>query len=126
MTAATETAPALLLRAADRLDELAVAATPGPWKCGGIGDFGWSVRMGPTAVETEDSRQGKADAAYIAAVDPLAGRAFASILRAAANDAEACDRQNARDPFNDGKTRVMYHPMTGAAMVAARKILGEA
>jgi hypothetical protein len=58
--------------------ETARAATPGPWgprdENGefelSYGDFGWSI-IGPAGgCETEDSEQGKADAAHIAANAP--------------------------------------------------------
>jgi hypothetical protein len=42
------------------------AASAGPWELGGIGDFGWTVRMGPTSVETEDNEQGQLDGQFIA------------------------------------------------------------
>lgn len=117
MTAATETTPALLRRAADRLDDLAGAATPGPWKRGGIGDFGWSVHMGPTAVETEDSQQGNADAAYIAAADPGVGATLVLWLRTEAASTAGDE---------DHGACLAETCTTVAAMVAARKILGEA
>jgi len=57
----------------DTLRALAGAATPGPWFDGDpephYGEFGWAV-YGCPAGETEDSEQGRADAAYIAAASP--------------------------------------------------------
>ena len=75
----------------ERLAALAEAATPGPWVDPDVGDgqphygdFGYHV-YGCPAGETEDSPQGMADAAYIAAADPSTILA----LLAALDDAEA-------------------------------------
>lgn len=60
----------------DRRLAVARAATPGPWKAGGIGDYGWTVQFpnhdgwSNMGVETEDNEQGKADAEHIALHDP--------------------------------------------------------
>lgn len=76
-----------LLAAADLLDKLAWTATPGPWVEAGIGDYGWSVtaidHRSRFGVETEDSEQGKADAAYIAAMHPEIGKDLAIAMRSA-------------------------------------------
>lgn len=60
--------------AISRAEARAGAATPGPWEAGGIGDYGWTVYAtgGRFGVETEDSEQGRADAAYLAGNDPSA------------------------------------------------------
>lgn len=76
-----------LAAAADKLDALSGSASHGPWIEAGMGEFGWSVIGGDFpltsnfAVETEDGDQGKADAAYIAAMNPLVGKALAAVLR---------------------------------------------
>jgi hypothetical protein len=128
---APESPSALLRRAADRLDELALAAAAGPWSADAsipyghrVGTSGESDWVAWTGEHGED--RSADDARYIAAMHPPTGRAVAAMLRAAADDAEECDRQNARHPRRDGKTRVMYHPMTVAAIGAARNVLGEA
>lgn len=128
----TESPSALLRRAADRLEGLASAVPEGPWALGGIGDYGWTVHMGDPASRTfesidtrMDSEEGRALAAYIATMGPLTALPFAAILRAAADDADVCDRQNSYRPDDYGRTRVMYHPMVVAAIEAARRILGE-
>jgi hypothetical protein len=56
----------------DEDEQTARAATPGPWEQGGIGDFGWTVNFSRrnSGVETEDSEEGYADAAFIAEWDP--------------------------------------------------------
>ncbi|CQR59186.1 DUF6221 family protein [Streptomyces leeuwenhoekii] len=59
----------------ERLDDderRARAATPGPWRQSGIGDYGWTVSFSRpgSGVEAEDSDQGRADADFIAAHDP--------------------------------------------------------
>lgn len=51
---------------------------------------------------------------------------LADLLDAAAVDMEMCDRINSRDPHNDGKTRVMHHPMASAALAVARAVNGQA
>jgi hypothetical protein len=129
---APESPAALLLRAAAHLDELAANATKGPWadhdpnsRWGANYDH-LLVGGGKIIGTLNTEHNGPLNAAYIAAVDPLAGRDFAAMLRAAAEDAAACDRQNARHSDIDGKTRVMYHPMTVAAISAARNVLKEA
>lgn len=82
-----------LAAAADKLEALASAASHGPWIEAGFGDSGWSVIGGDYpftsgfAIETEDSDQGKADAAYIAAMNPLVGKALAEMLRDQATSA---------------------------------------
>ncbi|MFE4535651.1 hypothetical protein ACFRKB_11285 [Streptomyces scopuliridis] len=84
------TTPADELRAAaHKLRAFATTATPGPWTQTGIGDYGWTVSS-PTAglVDTEDSDQGRADADYIAAMDPALGLPLADWLDSAAEDAE--------------------------------------
>lgn len=129
---APESPSALLLRAADVLDELADAATEGPWSNDDPNarwgdDYAYRLVGGGKILATFSSEHnGPFNAAYIAAMHPGTGRDFAAMLRAAAEDAAACDRQNARRPDVDGKTRVMYHPMTVAAISAARNVLKEA
>jgi hypothetical protein len=71
----TQTADDLVQFLHVRLEEeeqLAQAATPGPWKQNGIGEYGWTVSFSRpgSGVETEDSGQGRADADYIAAHAP--------------------------------------------------------
>ena len=75
-------APAAELRAASaRLREYAAAASVAPWLRSGIGDFGWTVHLGPEqSVETEDSEQGRANADWIALVDPAVGLLLADWL----------------------------------------------
>lgn len=85
-----------LTTAADKLDALAAAASHGPWIEAGVGEFGWSVIGGDFpltsgfGIETEDNDQGKADAAYVAAMNPLIGKALADMLR---RFAEAVERK---------------------------------
>lgn len=130
MTTPTESPSALLRRAADRLDEHAGAATKGPWFAHDTHLGGWSghtatVMSGeypatelrawlPTMSSEpwDETRNVWADAAYIAAVDPLVGQAVAVILRAAASTADGLHRPDGVD-------------VIAAAMVAARRILGK-
>ncbi|MEV7492230.1 ParB N-terminal domain-containing protein [Streptomyces anulatus] len=75
--------PADLLRAAaEKLRALSSAATPGPWKMTGVGDFGWSVSA--PGVETPDTEQGRTDAELIALLHPGVGLALANWLESAA------------------------------------------
>nr|WP_196790273.1 DUF6221 family protein [Streptomyces caniscabiei] len=48
------------------------AATPGPWKQSGIGEYGWGVSFSSpgAGVEADDSAQGRADADHIARHHP--------------------------------------------------------
>ncbi|NED75367.1 hypothetical protein G3I51_24190 [Streptomyces sp. SID9944] len=56
----------------DTDEQIARAATPGPWEQSGIGEYGWGVSFGRAGagVEAEDSDQGRADADHIATHDP--------------------------------------------------------
>ncbi|MFG3127379.1 DUF6221 family protein [Streptomyces tendae] len=53
-------------------ERTARAATPGPWKQSGIGEYGWGVSFSVpgTGVEAADSDQGRPDADHIARHDP--------------------------------------------------------
>lgn len=113
-----ESPTALLLRAADRLDELVGAATKGPWadqdpnsRWGDAYDH-LLVGGGKLLGHLVNEHNGPFNATYIAAVDPRVGADFAAMLRAAAGVARGM-------PEMDGIGIVSY------AMVAARKILGE-
>ncbi|WP_320784164.1 DUF6221 family protein [Streptomyces sp. CRN 30] len=73
------------------------AATPGPWRRSGFGNYGPAVTFGRTytGIETEDSEQGRADADHIAEHDPVrvlreidAKRQILSLYVTAANDRE--------------------------------------
>lgn len=128
---APESPSALLLRAADQLDGLAGAATKGPWAALHWADGTHRVFGGPSPMpgQATDNRtvcldggypagwpadvvNPAVDMDYIAAVDPLAGRDFAAMLRAAAAMAD--------EPWADEEVAVIR-----TAMDAARKILGE-
>ncbi|WNI19212.1 hypothetical protein [Actinacidiphila sp. ITFR-21] len=126
--AGAETPSALLLRAATRLDEVAGAATPGPWRAHDthLGQYGHAATIlsgegNDTDLRAwlpsmsqgywDETRNVWADAAYMAAVDPLVGADFAGMLRAAAAMAQGL-------PEAEGIEVV------AAAMVAARRILG--
>lgn len=97
----------LLRQAADRLDALADAATPGPW----------DNALGPVAGWPEANRAqlvarpfNGADAVYIAAMSPTVGKTLAEWLGATADEWDANGR---------------YHlPSNRAALAIARAILG--
>lgn len=61
-------------------EQTARQARPGPWRPGGIGEFGWTVHTGAGTVEADDSDQGMADCRHIALHDPE------SVLRRCAAD----------------------------------------
>lgn len=74
--------------AADKLRTLAAVATPGPWSQYGIGDYGWTVVTPESHVaETDDSDRGRADADWIAVMDPGVGSLLAQLLDVAAEHA---------------------------------------
>ena len=114
MSAASE-----LRAAAGKLGALAGLATPGPWERGGIGDYGWTVRdvspSGTFAIETEDSAQGQADAAWIALMSPELAEPLGDLLRSIAavheqppcDAPEACNRCAEPDPVIIDALRVM-------------------
>lgn len=78
--------------AIDRLDQLAAAVPEGDWERGGIGDFGWTVFMGQTSVETPDDDEGRALAEFLEAMSPAFARNVTALLRTilapSRNDAE--------------------------------------
>ncbi|MDJ0342246.1 hypothetical protein QMK19_03470 [Streptomyces sp. H10-C2] len=131
MTAPAESPAAFLRRAADVLDDrvAALGDNRGPWYIDNEETRPYPQTISNIGVpyvvaRTFDGQQiPPYTALYIAGMHPGVGRAFATVLRAAADDAEACDRQNDRHPDLDGKTRVMHHPMTIAAFQAAQQIL---
>ncbi|GAB7053216.1 hypothetical protein [Catenuloplanes indicus] len=90
----------LLTQAADYLDNVLAACSPGPWRRTGHGDFGPGVsatpdRWDPTdphlSVETDDGDRGRADAAYIEAVNPIVGHALRDLLRVAVQSSAPSD-----------------------------------
>ena len=67
--------------AAARLRALADMASPGTWERGNYGDYGWTVSLGDTdTIETADSETGKANASWIAIMQPGLGIALAAWL----------------------------------------------
>ena len=104
--------PAETLRAAAaKVRDTASNATPGPWECDGIGDYGWTVRdvspFGTFAIETEDSEQGQADAEWIALMSPAVAEPLAAHLERLADMA-----------------LLTGAPVMREALALARKILG--
>ncbi|MDX3165993.1 hypothetical protein PV516_19585 [Streptomyces scabiei] len=71
--------------AADHLDALASAIPEGDWKRGGFGDFGPTVYMGDTSVETADNDSGYALADFLEAMSPTFAHQVAALLRAVAH-----------------------------------------
>lgn len=93
------TSPADELRAAATLlRETASKATPGPWTAGGYGSAGWTVGdiRGDLYIETEDSEQGKADAAWIALASPALAEPIAAALESAGNDLSGAEAAAAK------------------------------
>lgn len=86
--------PAATLRAAaTKLRETASNATPGPWQSGGYGATGWTIGdgHGRLYIETEDSDQGKTDAAWIALMSPAVAEPLAAWLDGVAKDIDGHD-----------------------------------
>jgi hypothetical protein len=109
----------VLRQAADRLDALAEAATPGPWTC--YGDhLVWPGEQGPAANDPVLAMVGEAhedSAPYIATMHPGVGKALAEWLRA------------------EAEPQAFYENLTGRggnftasdeALAVARAILGDA
>lgn len=127
----TETPAAFLRRAAAHgrtiTARIAVKA-PAPWLSLDDGDRlvhdpghqdGPPVYVVPEPLDAPDAAE------HFALMDPAVAEGVYASLEAAADDAEMCDRINARDPDNPGKTRVMYHPLATAALTVARALLRE-
>ncbi|RSS32280.1 hypothetical protein [Streptomyces sp. WAC08241] len=115
----TQPSPADELRAAaEKLREHADAASPGPWTEGGVGDFGWNVAFPTpgTGAGLEDSEQGRADAAYIALMDPDVGHALADWL-----DYHAAMSDRLAQLFDDPPLIPDDHP----ALAVARALNGD-
>lgn len=92
---------ALLREAADRLDALADAATPGEW--GVVGPDRNLLNPEPHSSVAHIGCQSSSDAVYIAAMSPTVGKALAEWLRdiADSHDETAC-------PAVDGATAVAH------------------
>jgi hypothetical protein len=108
--------PAETLRAAaQRLREVAADTSPGRWQTNGYGDYGWYVSLGTYGhgVETHDSRQGKADAEWIALASPALAEPLAEWLVAVA-------------ALQFGIVRLPDSPIVDHALAVAAVILGEA
>ena len=73
-----------LTAAADMLDALVAEATDGPWRDLLMGSEGSKVVAGGNTVSTARHialARGSADATYIAAMNPLVGKALAELFR---------------------------------------------
>ncbi len=77
----------LVQRAADKLERILNNCTPGPWRRGGYGNYGWAVSADNPdsndafSVEVSDSEQGKADAEYLETMNPEVGREILVLLQ---------------------------------------------
>lgn len=81
----TDAPHVLLTRAADRIKNMASAASPGPWAPSGVGDFGWGI-IGPSGgAEFEDSAAGRADADWVSALSPAVAPHLVAWLRQSAS-----------------------------------------
>jgi len=73
-----------------KLNRLLDTCSPGPWVRGGYGSYGWTVLadgsrpFDPTdphlGIETADSERGKADAEFIATMNPITAGAVVGLL----------------------------------------------
>ncbi|WP_433730768.1 hypothetical protein ACQP2Y_20965 [Actinoplanes sp. CA-051413] len=77
----------LIDQAIAKLVRLVDTCSPGPWVRGGYGDFGWTVhtettnfRDGLLSIETADSDAGRADAEFIATLNPITANALIGLL----------------------------------------------
>jgi hypothetical protein len=95
----------LLANAAKRIAELGDAATQGKWEAGDFGDFGWTVYSveGSFGVETEDSEQGRADAAWIALAAPVIAPFISGWLAKVASIAATQERRDDFEVYVDKK-----------------------
>lgn len=64
-----------------------------------------------------------AEAARYNEIDSELHRLLVPLLELAAADLEMCERQNSRDPDNDGKTRIMPSPFVVHALKIGRLLL---
>lgn len=102
---------ALLREAADRLDALADAATPGEW--GVVGPDRNLLNPEPHSSVAHIGCQSSSDAVYIAAMSPTVSKALAVVLRGFADEFLAYPLDEEED--HNGV----------ALLVVARAILGE-
>lgn len=116
--------------AAKKLRDLAAQTTLGPWQQTGIGDYGWTVCTPDSHVaETDDSGLGRADADWIATMNPRVGTALADWLDQAAHHYE-CGIRAADDVFHDDPAGRDAFLTTGPgapsthAIAVARAVLG--
>lgn len=104
----------VLAAAADRLDALVAEATGGPWSAhyvsalhtdagAWVGAPGERTTDGVYVASTANAVEGLGDAAYIAAMNPLVGKALSKVLR---REAETL-AQSARTPVFDGRTLML-------------------
>jgi hypothetical protein len=95
----------LLNNAATVIEALGSRATQGCWETGGIGDYGWTVHCleGSFGIETEDSEQGRADAAWIALAAPAIAPFLAGWLRKVAQIAATQERRDDFQVYVDRK-----------------------
>jgi hypothetical protein len=100
-----DAAVALLNNAATVIEALGSRATQGRWEMCGIGDFGWTVHCleGSFSVETEDSEQGRADAAWIALAAPAIAPFLSGWLRKVAQIAATQERREDFQVYVDRK-----------------------
>lgn len=129
MTAA-ESPAALCRRAANKLQALAGAPglTPPPWLSMDGGDrlvHDPGHDDDPPVYVVDEPMNNPANAAFIATMHPGVGLELAAALEAAAADFDMCERINSRHPDDPGGTRVVSHPLAGALLEVARRVLGE-
>jgi hypothetical protein len=104
---------ALLREAADRLDALADAATPGEW--GVVGPDRNLLNPEPHSSVAHIGCQSSSDAVYIAAMSPTVGKALAAWLRYVADMGEE---------WGELPESPRLHPNTTYAIAVARAVLG--
>lgn len=132
-----------LRAAADRLQSLADAATPGPWEWRTVRDIdelthpqeisGWPVHpLNVMKAGHEDWPPGDADKAWTATFSPTVAAPLVEWLRTEADDAAAVDAQNTASQERalriggldvDGQTYVLHRSTLAHALNFAYRIL---
>ena len=123
----------VLAAAADKLDALVAEATEGPWTAhygsdlhtdaaAWIGAPGRATTDGVFVATTANAVEGLGDAAYIAAMNPLIGKALADYLRGAAHRLSSRPLDFQEVAADRG---VLFDAYYGHALGLARLILGD-
>lgn len=124
---ALDSPSALLRRAATRVEELAAAATPGPWVSVESYFEEWLVDSPSSNIANESSCGGieKGDAEWMALAGPQVAAPLAAWLRAEADLAEVVDRRPGPIADMTGMGSTSLAPFDSPALTLARVLLHE-